>query len=109
MLLALVLARCAGGPPADATPPSIEIVKPLSDAAFDRTFAWRPFEKAAGYRVVVFNDAGERSFELRDLRGTSVALAASVVLPPGRYFWQVIALANGVELAQSARTPFTIR
>jgi hypothetical protein len=99
-----------GGSGADTpTPQPIAVVKPTTAAPFDRTFSWRAVDDATNYRVIVFNAEGERSFEVRDIRGTAVALAESVNLAPGQYSWQVIALKDGVELTQSARTDFTIK
>ena len=90
-------------------PQSIEVVKPTATVPFDRTFMWRPVNGATNYRVIVYNAAGERSFEVHDVRGTAVAVAKTVGLAPGEYSWQVIALKDGVDLTQSARTNFTIK
>jgi hypothetical protein len=86
----------------------IEIVKPTADSPFDRTFSWRPVDGAASYSVAVFRGDGERSFEVRDVKGAGVALSPTVKLAPGPYFWQVIAVRNGETIAESPRTPFAI-
>lgn len=106
-LLAGVLAGCAAAP---APPPTaIEVVKPTPTAPFDRTFSWRPVDGATAYHVVVFNGAGERSFEVRDLTTAGVAVAKDVFLAPGPYSWQVRALKDGQQLLESAVTPFEIK
>lgn len=87
----------------------ISVVKPTATAPFDRTFDWQPIEGATTYRVLVFTSDGARSFEVRDLKTTSVALSPTVKLAPGRYFWQVIATRDGETLAESPRTPFDLK
>ena len=107
----LSLAACGGRDAASGsgTPPPVEIVKPTAAAAFDRTFAWKPVQGATSYRVVVYNSAGERSFELRDVRGTSIAIAASVALPAAPYSWQVQAFKADEQISESAKTTFEIK
>jgi hypothetical protein len=117
--IALSVAACAGsggigcafgGSNSSASGPQpIEVVKPTATLPFDRTFTWRPVDGATNYRVVVYNAAGERSFEVHDVRGTSVAVAKTVALIPGEYSWQVIAVKDGADLTQSTRTTFTIK
>lgn len=105
----LLLAAACGRDGRDSgAPQPIEVVKPTLETPFDRMFAWRPIDGATSYRVVVFNPEGQRSFEVRDVKGTSVALAPSVVLAPGRYSWQVLAFRDATELSQSAVTPFDL-
>lgn len=106
-LLAAILAGCAAAPP--PPPTSIEVVKPTSTAPFDRTFSWRPVTGATTYHVVVFNGAGERAFEVRDLKTAAVAVAKDVYLAPGPYSWQVRAFKDGQQLLESAVTPFEIK
>jgi hypothetical protein len=101
---------CAfGSSSGPSEPQPIEVVKPTPTVPFDRTFTWRPVDGATNYRVIVYNAAGDRSFEVHDVRGTAVAVAKTVDLAPGEYSWQVIALKDGVDLTQSARTNFTIK
>lgn len=112
VVLALLVGACGteGTDKGTAGPaPPIVVVKPTPDVPFDRAFSWRPVEGATSYRVVVFNSAGERSFEVRDVRGTSVALAESVVLPSGSYSWQVLAFRDGNQVSESVVAPFTLK
>jgi hypothetical protein len=106
MAVLLALAGCAAPPPA---PTSIEVVKPTATAPFDRTFSWRPVDGATTYHLVVFNAAGERAFEVRDLKTAGVSVAASVFLAPGPYSWQVRAFRDGQQLLESAVTKFEIK
>ena len=106
-LLAGVLAGCAAAPP--PPPTAIEVVKPTATAPFDRTFSWRPVDGATAYHVVVFDGAGDRAFEVRDLKTAAVAVAKSVFLAPGPYSWQVRAFKDGQQLLESAVTPFEIK
>jgi hypothetical protein len=111
-ILALLLAACTTkGTDSGAvtSPPPVEVVKPTAETPFDRVFSWRPVGGATSYRVIVFNSAGERSFEVRDVRGTSVAVAQSVNLLPGRYSWQVQAFRNDQQMSESAVTPFDLK
>ena len=78
-------------------------------APFDRTFSWRPVDGATTYHLVVFNGAGERAFEVRDLKTAGVSVAASVFLAPGPYSWQVRAFKDGQQLLESAVTKFEIK
>ncbi len=87
---------------------AVAVVKPTTAAAFDRTFAWQRVETATSYQVVLFSDAGDRVFELRDLKLPSVKIAESVTLTPGRYSWQVAAFQDGKQLAESERTEFVV-
>jgi 3-dehydroquinate dehydratase len=108
MVLSLIGVTACGadGPKA---PTQIEVVKPTGTAAFDRTFSWRAVEGATSYRVVVFNSNNERTFEVHDVRGTSVAIAKSVVLIPGPYSWQVVAVRDGATMLESPVTTFEIK
>jgi hypothetical protein len=108
---ALAVAGCSSGDSAGSAsgPRPVTVVKPTAETPFDRTFDWNPIDGATDYRVVVFTDDGERSFEVHDLRTTSVALAKTVTLPAGSYFWQVTALRDGQAVGESARIPFTIK
>ena len=106
LVFLLTLDGCAAAlPPA---PPSIEVVKPTATVPFDRTFAWRPVDGASAYHLVVFNGAGERAFEVRDLKTAGVSVAASVFLAPGPYSWQVRAFKDGQQILESAVTKFEI-
>jgi len=87
---------------------AIAVVKPTGATAFDRTFAWQRIDTATTYRVVVFTAAGDRVFELRDLKAPSVKVDESVKLAPGRYLWQVIGLRDGVQVAESPMTEFAV-
>jgi|SRR5688572_16396895 hypothetical protein len=84
------------------------IVKPTADIAFDRTFSWRAVDGASSYSVAVFRGDGERSFEVRDVKGAGVTLGPTVKLAPGPYLWQVVAIRDGKTIAESPRTPFAI-
>jgi hypothetical protein len=84
------------------------IVKPTAAGAFDRTFSWRPVDGASSYSVAVFRSDGERSFEVRDVKGAGVTLGPTVKLAPGPYLWQVVAIRDGKTIAESPRTPFAI-
>ena len=90
-------------------PLEITVVKPTATVPFDRTFDWQPIEGATTYSVLVFTSDGGRSFEVRDLKTTSVALSPTVKLAPGRYLWQVIAMRDGQILAESPMTPFDLK
>ena len=107
VFLLTVLAGCAAPPP--PPPTSIAVVKPTDSAPFDRAFTWRPVEGATAYHVVVFNAAGERTFEVRDLTTAGVTVAKDVFLAPGRYSWLVRALKDGQPLLESAVTKFEIK
>jgi hypothetical protein len=108
--LALAVAACGGsGDPANGKPAAVELVKPTGEAPYDRTFVWKAVPGATSYRVVVFNSAGERSFEVRDVKGTSVAVAASVGLPAAHYSWQVLAFKAEQQISESAVTGFDIK
>ncbi len=113
VVAALVVGACAGDgtdkQAAGGAPPPIVVVKPTPEAPFDRTFSWRPVDGATSYRVVVFNSLGERSFEMRDVRTTAIAIAESVGLPPGRYSWQVVAFREGNQISESVVTPFDLK
>jgi hypothetical protein len=106
-LVVTALGGCAAAPPPAST--AIEVVKPTPTAPFDRTFSWRPVDGATAYHVVVFNGAGERTFEVRDLKTAGVAVAKDVWLAPGPYSWQVRAFKDGQQLLESAVTPFEIK
>ena len=108
LALTVVSTACSGDGQGGGVKP-VELVKPTPTVPFDRTFTWRPLDTATTYRVVVFNSAGERSFEVRDVKGTSVALSQSLALPPGEYAWQVVAFRNDQQLSESARTSFSIK
>jgi hypothetical protein len=86
----------------------IEIVKPTAASPFDRTFSWRAVDGASSYSVAVFRGDGERSFEVRDVKGAGVTLSPTVKLAPGPYLWQVVAMRDGKTIAESPRTPFAI-
>jgi hypothetical protein len=106
-VLASVLAGCAAAPP--PPPTSIEVVKPTASTPFDRTFSWRPVDGASTYHVVVYNGAGDRTFEVRDLKTAGVAVAKDVWLAPGPYSWQVRAFKDGQQLLESPLTKFEIK
>lgn len=107
----MFVAACAGSGGGSATgkPAPVELVKPTGAAPYDRTFAWKAVPGATSYRVVVFDSAGERSFEVRDVKGTSVAVAASVALPAAHYSWQVLAFKADQQISESAVTGFEIK
>jgi hypothetical protein len=107
----MFIAACAGsgGDAATGKPAPVELVKPTETAPYDRTFAWKPVPGATTYRVIVFNSAGERSFEVRDVKSTSVAVAASVGLPAARYSWQVLAFKADQQISESPVTGFDIK
>jgi hypothetical protein len=105
----LLITACSGGGTPGGKPAPVQLVKPTDTAPYDRTFSWKPVEGATSYRVVVFNSAGERSFEVRDVKGTSVAVAASVGLPSARYSWQVLAFKADQQISESAVTSFDIK
>ena len=90
-------------------PLQITIVKPTATSPFDRTFDWNEVRGATSYRVAIFTSDGQRSFEVRDLTGTSVALSPAVKLAPGRYSWQVTALRDGQAIAESPLTAFDLK
>jgi hypothetical protein len=106
VLMVMGLAACGAAPPA---PTAIEVVKPTAAAPFDRTFSWRPVPGATAYHVVVFDGAGQRAFEVRDLKTAGVAVAKDVWLAPGPYSWQVRALKDGQQLLESVVTTFEIK
>jgi len=105
----LCLAACSRDSAPAGPPPPIEVVKPTAQATFDSVFAWKPVRGATTYRVLVFNSAGERKFEVHDVKSTSLQLAKNVGLPPDTYSWQVVALNADQELTKSAMTPFEIK
>jgi hypothetical protein len=107
--VSLLVAACSGGQGADGKPAPVELVKPTAEAPYDRTFAWKAVPGATSYRVVVFDGEGKRSFEVRDVKGTSVAVAASVGLPPAHYSWQVLAFKADQQISESAVTGFDIK
>ena len=107
---ALLVGACSGGgQSADGKPAPVELVKPTAEAAYDRTFAWKAVPGATNYRVIVFDSAGKRSFEVRDVKGTSVAVAASVGLPAAHYSWQVLAFKADQQISESPITGFDIK
>jgi hypothetical protein len=105
----LLVGACAGGQGADEKRAPVELVKPTAEAPYDRTFSWKAVPGATSYRVVVFDSEGKRSFEVRDVKGTSVAVAASVGLPPARYSWQVLAFKAEQQISASPMTGFEIK
>jgi hypothetical protein len=108
--VSLLVGACSSGAPGtDGGPAPVEVVKPTAEAPYDRTFAWKPVPGATSYRVVVFNSDGKRSFEVRDVKGTSVAVAASVGLPAARYSWQVLAFKADQQISESPVTGFEIK
>lgn len=109
-VLSLLVAACSGGgQTADGKPAPVELVKPTAETPYDRTFAWKTVPGATSYRVVVFNSEGKRAFEVRDVKTTSVAVAASVGLPPAHYSWQVLAFKGDQQLSESPVTGFDIK
>lgn len=110
LVMSMLVAACSGGgPTADGKPAAVEVVKPTAEVPYDRTFAWKPVPGATAYRVVVFDGAGKRSFEVRDVKGTSVAVAANVGLPAAPYSWQVLAFKADQQISESVITPFEIK
>jgi hypothetical protein len=109
IVIAALLAAACGGGGDDGRPAPVELVKPTEKVPYDRTFAWKAVPGASSYRVVVFNSVGERSLEVRDIKGTSVAVAASVRLPAARYSWQVLAFKADQQISESAVTTFDIK
>ena len=107
--VSLLVAACSGGQNADGKPAPVELVKPTAAAAYDRTFAWKAVPGATSYRVVVFGPDDKRQFEVRDVKATSVAVAASVGLPPAHYSWQVLAFKADQQISESAVTGFDIK
>ena len=73
--IALTFSACAGASD-DAKPAPVELVKPTAQTPYDRTFVWKPVRGATSYRVLVFNSEGQRTFEVRDVKSTSVAVKA---------------------------------
>lgn len=109
MVLLVCLAGCSKDSAPAGPPPPVEVVKPTAQTAFDSVFAWKAVRGATSYRVLVFNSAGERKFEVHDVKSTSLQLAKNVGLPPDTYSWQVVALKADQELTKSAMTPFVIK
>ena len=105
--VALTFSACAGAE--DSKPAPVELVKPTAEAAYDRTFVWKPVPGATSYRVIVFNSEGQRSFEVRDVKSTSVAVKANVGLPAASYSWQVLAFKADQQISESPKTPFDIK
>jgi hypothetical protein len=110
LVVSLLAAACSGGGQgADGKPLPVELVKPTAETPYDRTFAWKAVPGATSYRVVVFNSDGKRSFEVRDVKGTSVAVSASVGLAPAHYSWQVLAFKAEQQISESPITGFEIK
>jgi hypothetical protein len=109
LAVSLLVAACSGSGQSDGKPAPVQLVKPTAEAAYDRTFAWKAVPGATSYRVVVFDSDGKRSFEVRDVKGTSVAVAASVGLPAAHYSWQVLAFKADQQISESPVTGFDIK
>jgi hypothetical protein len=67
------------------------LVSPIGRVVQPAEFRWGGVPGTRAYRVRVFRDA-ELVWSSVETTGTSLAWPASLQLPPGRYFWQVVAI-----------------
>jgi hypothetical protein len=72
---------------------AVAVVAPAAEAPAGGalTFAWRPVDGAARYRVEVLTGGGELAIEA-ETRDTSVTLESVARLAPGDYRWWVVAM-----------------
>jgi hypothetical protein len=97
LLVAVALGRMALRPSGDTVRSGdaarVELLAPGAEvpAGAPVSFAWRPVEGAARYRLEVLNDSGDIAIEA-ETHDTAVTSESAGRLAPGSYQWWVIAL-----------------
>jgi hypothetical protein len=71
-------------------------------------FSWRPVAGAAFYVLGVWNESDALIWKSEEINATSALPPEDVRFEPGTYFWSVVAVRDGQQIATSGHTAFVV-
>jgi len=71
-------------------------------------FSWKPVPGAAFYVLGVWNESDTLIWRLDEINATSALAPEDVRFEPGTYFWSVVAIRDGQQIATSGHTAFVV-
>ena len=88
----------------------IEHVRPKRDfvGAAPATLEWTAADGVDSYTVTVANEVDTLLLDYRRATGTSIAWPDEIRLEPGTYFWRVVGVKDGRNVADSGRAAFVV-
>jgi hypothetical protein len=125
LLTAAMFVACAAPSRAerDATPPAsgaatvqtkdpkvIDHIRPRRDSVgpLPDRFEWTAAPAADSYTIGLWDDVDRLRWRQEGIKETSIARPEDVDLEAGTYFWMVVALRGGQQIAESGRSAFLV-
>jgi hypothetical protein len=90
-------------PVVDPLVPAVDSVGPAPTR-----FSWRPVPGAAFYVLGVWNESDALIWKSDEINATSALPPEDVRFEPGTYFWSVVAIRDGQQIATSGHTAFVV-
>jgi|SoiMethySBSTD1v2_1073268.scaffolds.fasta_scaffold569828_2 hypothetical protein len=84
------------------------IPAPDSVGPAPKSFSWRPVPGAAFYAVGVWNESDALVWRADDITATSTPVPDDFKFETGTYFWSVVAIRDGQQIATSGHTAFVV-
>jgi len=90
--------------------PVVDPLVPAPDSVgpAPKNFSWRPVPGAAFYAVGVWNESDALVWRMDDITATSTPIPDDFMFEPGTYFWSVVAIRDGQQIATSGHTAFVV-
>ena len=90
--------------------PVVDPLVPAPDSVgpAPKSFSWRPVPGAASYAVGLWNESDALVWRADDITATSTLIPEEFKFEPGTYFWSVVAIRDGAQIATSGHTAFVV-